>query len=339
MARAHAIPTNEVTTAHLGFALTHDVFTRDGQLLLPKGTVLDTAALDRWIDLAPGEVHLIELGANDLHEDEAGLKVARAITGSGLRVAEPSQSRCDILAANKGLLRVDPELLRTINGVRDVTVYTMLDRQSIAEDTVVASVKITPIAIAEERVIAVERLCQQVAHPLLQVLPFQARRVGVLARDDVKPDMRTRFESAIERRLKWYGSELIDIRYVPADSTQIATVFRSLLEDGADLLLTAGGNTIDPLDPIEQALPLIDARLIHRGAPTRGSMFWLAQLGDVPIINLASCRMYIGTALADLILPMYMAGEQVTPDDIMALGYGGLPGSAISLRFPPYDHD
>ena len=132
---------------------------------------------------------------------------------------------------------------------------------------------------------------------------------------------------------------MIDIRYVPADSTQIAMVFRSLLEDGADLLLTAGGNTIDPLDPIEQALPLIDARLIHRGAPTRGSMFWLAQLGDVPIINLASCRMYIGTALADLILPMYMAGEQVTPDDIMALGYGGLPGSAIGLRFPPYDDD
>ena len=178
MARAHAIPTNEVTTAHLGFALTHDVFTRDGQLLLPKGTVLDTAALDRWIDLAPGEVHLIELGANDLHEDEAGLKVARAITGSGLRVAEPSQSRCDILAANKGLLRVDPELLRTINGVRDVTVYTMLDRQSIAEDTVVASVKITPIAIAEERVIAVERLCQQAVAPTASgtTVPGQTRR-------------------------------------------------------------------------------------------------------------------------------------------------------------------
>ena len=212
----------------------------------------------------------------------------------------------------------------------------MLDRQSVVADTVVASVKITPIAVAEERIIAVERLCQQAAHPLLQVLPFHARRVGVLARDDVKPDVRTRFESAIEERMTWYGSELIDIRYVPGDAIQIATTFRSLLEDGANLLLTAGGNTIDPLDPIEQALPLIGARLIHRGAPTRGSMFWLAQVGDVPIINLASCRMYIGKALADVVLPLIIAGETVTPDDIREIGYGGLPGSAISLRFPPY---
>ena len=46
MARAHSVPTDEVSSAHLGFVLTHDVFTRDAQLLLPKGTVLDIAALD-----------------------------------------------------------------------------------------------------------------------------------------------------------------------------------------------------------------------------------------------------------------------------------------------------
>jgi hypothetical protein len=79
--------------------------------------------------------------------------------------------------------------------------------------------------------------------------------------------------------------------------------------------------------------------MVHRGAPTRGSMFWLARTGDVPIINLASYRMWTGNALGDLILPLVMAGEEVTRDDIIEIGHGGLPGSAVNLRYPPYDSD
>jgi hypothetical protein len=34
---------------------------------------------------------------------------------------------------------------------------------------------------------------------------------------------------------------------------------------------------------------------------------------------------------------MLMAGHRVTRDDILDIGVGGLPGSAIWFRFPPYD--
>ncbi len=335
MARAHAILTTDVTTAHLGYALTHDVLTEERDVLVPKGTVLDEESIDRLRTAPTTEMHLLEIESGEVHENVGGARVARAVCGQGLRVAGPSQSRYDLVANEKGLLRVDPALLAQINDVADVTVYTMLDRQPVAADTVVASVKITPIAIAEERIAQVEH--RSAGGPVVWLRPFQPKRVGVLALDGVDAGTRSRFETAIERRLHWYGSSLLDLRYVQPNPESVADALREFLDQGAGLILTGGGNTIDPLDPIERALEPAGGRLVHRGAPTRGSMFWLAQAGDVPIINLASCRMWTGNALGDLILPLVMAGETVTREDILAIGYGGLPGSAVKLRFAPYD--
>ena len=58
----------------------------------------------------PSDVHLLELDADELHEDAGGRRVAQAITGAGLSI-ESAQSRYDVLADRKGLLRVDAELL------------------------------------------------------------------------------------------------------------------------------------------------------------------------------------------------------------------------------------
>ena len=264
-----------------------------------------------------------------------GRRVAKAVAGSGLRIADPTQSRVDLIAEQKGLLRVNRELLYEINRVLGVTVYTMIDWQPVIPETPVASVKITPIAIAETQVAEVERICREADGHMLRVQPFISRRVGVLALDDVGAEMRERFEAAMERKLRWYGSTLVGLRYAPLDAAAVETHLRELLDQGADLLLTGGGVTIDPLDPIELALKPLGAEMVHMGAPTRGSMFWLARIGDIPIINVASCRMWAGGAVGDLILALVMAGETVTPEMILDIGYGGLPEAQCDCATQP----
>jgi molybdopterin biosynthesis enzyme len=107
-----------------------------------------------------------------------------------------------------------------------------------------------------------------------------------------------------------------------------------------DILLIAGGNTIDPLDPAYLALGETEGRMIHFGAPSHpGSMFWLAEIGDVPVFNLASCSMYSMSTFADLVLPLVMTGERVTEEEIDEFGYGGLLEREMRFRFPPYDQD
>jgi hypothetical protein len=49
--------------------------------------------------------------------------------------------------------------------------------------------------------------------------------------------------------------------------------------------------------------------------------------------------MYSKATVADLVLPLVMAGERVTLDDLAELGYGGLLDRGMSFRFPPYDVD
>jgi hypothetical protein len=339
--RAHAVAAEDVGAGQLGWVLAHDIRDSQGTTLLPKGTLLDAATLESWASMTDDDalVHLIEPEAGELHEDAAGLRVARCVAGAGVRVGQGMQSRYDLLAEHRGLLRVDAALLRAINAVGDVTLYSMVDRQPVTEGMVLASVKISPLVTSEERVAAVEGLCRAAAGSLLTVLPFQPLRVGVLVVEEQDAAQREQLRATLERKLGWFGASLSEVRSCAPQPEQVAQALRALLEGGADVLLAAGGNPIDPLDAVEQALALVDGRMLHRGAPMRGSMSWLAQIGSVPLVNLSSSRMWVGMTVGDIYLPMLMTGQPLTPADVLEIGYGGLPGSAIGLRFPPYAAD
>ncbi|HET9016606.1 MAG TPA: hypothetical protein VFN57_13485, partial [Thermomicrobiaceae bacterium] len=290
---------------------------------------MDHAALAGWADVSPRELHLLELADDELHEDVGGSRVARAAAGAGLRVRGPQQSRYDLVADTRGLLRVDQARLRALNRIADVTLYTRLDREPVEADSVVASVKVSPIAIPEARVAAVEDICRAADAALLEVVPFHSKRVAALTTEPLGPADEASLRAAIERKLAWYGASLTDLRLVAPGVDRVVAAFQTVLQAGNELVLVAGGNPIDPLDPVEQALPSVGARLAHRGAPMRGSMGWLAYAGAVPILNLTASRMYRGTSMADVLLPMLMADQPVTAEEVGDLGYGGFPGSAI----------
>lgn len=336
--RAHTLLTTEIDDAQRGWVLAEDVRAKDGKRLLRKGQVLDAAALEQLCAAESGPVHLIELGQDDLHENEAGRRIAQAVSGAGIEVRGPVQSRFNLVAGRKGLLRIDPEQVRAVNSVEGVTVFTLLDRQTVLPGKVVAGVKITPIAISAELVRQVEERATGTSNGVIRVDAFAPHRVAVVATEGLNERMRDRFGEMVRGKIGWYGSEVSSIEFVDADANSVAGAFAAALEQGAEVLMAAGGNTIDPLDPIFLSLPLIGAELVHFGAPAHpGSMFWLARRDDVPIFNLASCSMYSQATVADLILPLVMTGQTVTSDDIIELGYGGLLERDMRFRFPDYD--
>ncbi len=171
----------------------------------------------------------------------------------------------------------------------------------------------------------------------MQVKPYLPHRVGIVTTEGLRGPLQERFQQTVRQKLAWFGSEPIGFVDVPGEHEAVAAAIRDFLGQGADLILTGGGNTIDPLDPTILALPLLDAELTSFGAAAHpGSMFWLAQTGDVPIVNLASCSMYSRATIADLVLPWIMAGERVTPDEMAGLGYGGMLDRDMAFRFPQY---
>ena len=338
MAHAHAMTADEVGEAQLGWILAHQVRDRHGKRLFRKGMTIDADALSRWDEAERVELHLIEPEPGDLHEDEAGRRISAAVSGDGIWAKGPFQSRYHLIAERKGLLRVDAELLRRINSVPGVTVFTLLDRQPVLPGKIVAGVKVTPITIPEASIAKVEAIVDETGSAPMVVLPFVPKRVAVLATEGLNERLRSRFREVVEKKMGWYGSEVTEVRFISSERGEIAETMQAFLDAGVDIVMAAGGNTIDPLDPVLLALSDISAEMVHFGGPSHpGSMFWLAQAGDVPVINLATCSMYSKSTVADLILPLVMTGQQVTSADIIEIGYGGLLEREMAFRFPDYD--
>jgi len=290
----------------------------------------------------PQEIHTVRLEASDVHEDLAARRLAELIRGDGLMQRDPVQSRVNIVATRKGLLRVDADAVIAINRPVGIGIFTALDRLPVLPGKIVAGAKIAPVAIPDDVLRDIAAYLANRPGPMLTVKPFLPFVTGVIVTEGVSEKVRDRFEQAVRRKIGWYGASVLRFAHVANTARAVADAAASLLADGATLLLTAGGNMMDPLDASLQALSSFDAELTRLGAPAHpGSMFWLGYTNadQIPVVNLASCSMYSKSTVADLVLPWVMAGETVTSDDLASLGYGGLLDRDMSWRFPQYDAD
>ncbi len=323
-----------------GAVVTHAVRVPGGGRLR-KGQVIVAADIETLARLdAP--IHLVRLDDGDVHEDEAGRRLASLIAGPGLTVREPVQSRVNVIAAHKGLLRVDADAVQAINQRPPVGVFTVLDRLPVVPGKIVAGAKIATVAMPGCILDDIANLLDRRGQPVLEVKPYLPHRVGVVVTEGLAEALRDRFETAVRAKIAWYGSELLRFDYVTNDPEAVSAAIGRLLSDGVNLVLTAGGNMMDPLDASILAMPEIGAEIVRLGAPAHpGSMFWLAEIADgsIPIVNLASCSMYSKATVADLVLPWVMAGETVSAGDLASLGYGGLLDRDMGWRFPNYDLD
>lgn len=307
---------------------------RKGHRIAPQDLPL-IAELDRAI-------HAVRLDPDDVHEDDAATRLAALIAGDGLFARAPVQSRVNIVAEHKGLTRIDPEAIFVLNTLGGVGIFTVPDRLPVLPGKIIAGAKVATVAVPDSVLREAEAYVASRAYPVISVKPFLPRVAGVVVTEGLAEKLRDRFEGAVRDKIRWYGGDILRFEYLPEDSGAVATAIERLLADGADLILTAGGNMMDPLDASLQALPEIDATVIRLGAPAHpGSMFWLGytNTSNTPIVNLASCSMYSRATVADLVLPWVMAGEQVTSDDLASLGYGGLLDRDMGWRFPDYTAD
>jgi len=307
----------------------------NGRRLFRKGQRLEESDLAALATVAR-PIHAVRLDPTDVHEDEAGLRLATAVAGPGVVTRGPVQSRVNLIAAHKGLLRIDAATLHALNRLPGVAVFTLLDRLPVLPGKIVAGAKITPVAIDRAVLERAEALARP--GPVVQVKPYRPLKVGVVTTEGLAGKVRDRFRTTVEQKIGWYGGTVLGFADLPNEAERVAEAIEHFIADGADLVMIGGGNTIDPLDAALLALETVSAKIVKFGAAAHpGSMFWLAYREETPIFNLASCSMYSKATVADLVLPWIMAGERVTLDDLAALGYGGLLDRDMHFRFPPYE--
>jgi hypothetical protein len=330
-------PSRASASGDLTGAIITEEVRANGKRLFHKGDVITTDNRAS-LELVDRPIHAIRLDADDVHEDEAGARLAAAVAGPGTTTKGPLQSRVNLRAAHKGLLRIDVDTVMALNRLDDIAVFTLLDRLAVLPGKMLAGVKITPVATRRSTLEVAEATARTTT--VIQVKPFLPLKVGVVSTEGMNDKTRARFQESVRRKVGWYGGSVLGFTDLPNEPEPVAKAIENYIEQGAELIMTGGGNTIDPLDAALMALPMIGGEIVKFGAPSHpGSMFWLAYRDSVPIFNLASCSMYSQATSADLVLPWIMAGERVTSDDIAGLGYGGLLEREMQFRFPPYGSD
>jgi hypothetical protein len=285
-------------------------------------------------------VHAVMLAPDEVHENDAAIRLAEMIRGDGIMQRDPVQSRVNLVSTRTGLLRVDTDALLRLNMRPDIGIFTAPNNLPVVAGKIIAGAKISPVAISREILKDVAFEIEAHPKPIIEVRPFLPLVAGVVVTEGLAPRLHDRFEATVRQKVGWYGGSILRFEYVPDDMDAVAGAMRALIDDGASLLLAAGSHLMDPLDATQRALDLLDARIVRQGAPAHpGSMFWLGHLDrvNVPIVSLASCSMYSRSTVADLVLPRIFAGDQVTSNDLAAIGHGGLLDRDMGWRFPPYD--
>jgi hypothetical protein len=284
-------------------------------------------------------VTVIVLDPGDLHEDDAALRLADAVAGTGVMRRGPIQSRVDLLAAHDGVLHVRAAELERLNRLDPLEVFTRLDGSIVALGDVVASAKVAPHVVDGRVVDAGLRILDGGRRPLVRVAGFRPMRVAVVVKESLRAADRQRFEASVRVKVESLGSAIAGIEYVSdADGPVQAALGRWARGRGrASVILTAGGRSTDPSDPFFVAIEALAGRVVRHGVPAHpGSMLWLARIGRTAVLGLPTCGAYSKATAADLLLPRLLTGEPATRQTVSHLGHGGVLTREMRFRFPPY---
>jgi hypothetical protein len=320
----------------VGMVLCHDVRDGAGKIVRAKGDVLDAEGASAVLGAPWDEIHVLAVDPGDLHEEQAGARLAAAVVGDGVEVKGYTGGQWALAATRRGLFRVDVPALAEVNAHGPISVFTLFDGQPVEPGEVVARAKVTPLVIAEATLQAVEATARR-AGGIVGVKAFRPLRVGVVARERLDDKQRARFEAALRQKIDWAGGTLLPVRYAGASPHAVAAELTALEQAGAQLLVVAGASALDPLDPVFGGLEVLGARMERHGAPAHpGSLLWVATRGQGRILGMPTCGMFSQATTFDLVLPRVFAGEALGNADVAALGHGGLLSRDMAYRFPQY---
>ncbi|OQY41628.1 MAG: molybdopterin-binding protein, partial [Desulfobacteraceae bacterium 4572_87] len=98
-----------------------------------------------------------------------------------------------------------------------------------------------------------------------------------------------KFAPIIRKKLKDYNCSIMGIAFAPDDRQRIVSEINQSLEQGAEMIVVAGGMSVDPDDITRVAIADAGAEDVVYGTPVLpGAMFLYGRFGDVPVLGLPS---------------------------------------------------
>lgn len=324
----------------VGQILCHDItqiikgVTKDA--VFRKGHVITEADIPVLLSVGKENIYVWENDETMLHENDAAEILCKLCLGENLTRGEVKEGKIELRAAVDGLLKIDRDKLIRVNSAGEMMIASRHSDFPVRKGDKVAGTRIIPLVIKKDKM---QDIYDKTGPAIFNVKPFAHKKVGIVTTGSevLKGRIEDTFTPVIKEKLSEYNAEVIGQVLSGDDHEVITKAILDFIKNGADMVVTTGGMSVDPDDRTPLAIKNTGARIVSYGAPVLpGAMFMLAYYGDtnIPIVGLPGCVMYAKRTIFDLVLPRVMADDEISAEELNALGEGGLCLGCDICTFP-----
>ena len=305
-------------------------------VLFKKGHVIKEEDIAKLLDVGKEHIYVWETSPDDVHENDAAIRLAKAVSGENIVYSEEiKEGKCSLTAGVRGVFTLDSEKLLESNSVEFVTIATLPGNYHVEKGAKIAGVRVVPLVVPGSTIRDVEKVCE--GGPILHVLPYKPLKCGIVTTGSevYKGRIEDKFGPVMREKIAFYGGECLGQTICPDDQEMIREAIMKYKNLGAGLVILTGGMSVDPDDLTPSAIRSTGAEVVSYGAPVQpGNMLMLAYLEGTALIGVPGCAMFFRTTAVDAMLPRIFAGIQINRRDFARMGEGGLCQSCEVCRYP-----
>lgn len=302
-----------------------------------KGHVVSKEDIPHLKRLGKEHLFVLELDPDEVHEDEAAIRIAKAVSGPGVEFdPSPYEGKISLRAALLGLLKIRLDLLKMVCTNPEICLSTLHRNSVVQRGQVVAATRVIPLVVKDEVIKEVEEISKAYGR-IIEVRPFNRPEVGIIitGNEIYHGLIQDRFEAVLREKLEGFNCPIKEVIFTPDSREVIANALNRLLDLGCRLLIVAGGMSVDPDDVSRLGIQDAGAKdMVYGTSILPGAMFLYAQIRGIPVIGLPACVIYFKTTVFDLMLPRILAGDAITRQDIAEMAHGGLCLNCKECRYP-----
>ena len=324
----------------VGLTLAHDVTkVLPGSFKGPifrRGHIITKEDVPELLNIGKEHVYILRLEEGEVHEDEAGIRLARAVMGVGLAHSNPSEGRVDLSTTQTGLININIPALEKINLLGEIIIATTHEKTVCKKGMPVAGMRIIPLFIREEKLAAMEQIASE-NRPIISLTPFKLKKIGlVITGNEVsKGHIEDKFSPVLRKKIDAFDCIANNEATVPDDSDIISRTILDFQEKGSEIILCTSGMSVDPDDVTPEGIRKSGAKVRFYGLPVLpGAMFMYAKLEDTHILGVPACVLHSPATAFDKLFPILLTGEDLTFADTRKLGYGGLCLRCPECKYP-----
>lgn len=275
-----------------------------------------------------------------LHENDVARTFGELMPGEGVSMDENiREGKVNFRASRRGLLWVDETRLAAFNRVPEVMCATRHTGSVLDEGSRVAASRAIPLYLSRVHFLRAKSVLDQ--GPLFSVLPMRRAKVGVLVTgtEVFQGLIEDRFLPIIEQKARALDCEIVHACKAPDNADLIRQGVETLLDHGADVIVTTAGLSVDPDDVTRKGL--LDAGLTDMlyGMPLLpGAMSLAGRIENggraAQVLGVPACALYHKTTALDVLLPYVLAGAPLSREFVSGLGHGGLCLECKTCSYP-----